>query len=384
MKTRKKKSFHAEVVHPETGARRREFYADSESAKTETARSRLRKSLINKAVGYKTFSEAGWQLSAHLRTEGHDKKAARLETALRAHLDRLLGDQKLRYISVKALSIASAQLQTMKLGARTIRSYLQSMCQVLRFGFGSATPPVKYPRQIPGRPKPAPWGSCGLQYRTTPIPYGREVDRRLAAAEGPLHILLLLLIRCGLRISEALGLRRCDITYAADNDVDEENGCGSWIHVETVLDVDGNRGPTKTKAGTRKLPLTADIETELLAWIGMHPGDDGMQLISDQKEKVYLYREAQAMHRAHERALAAPHFGFHRYRAGCVTTWLVAGISLSNVMTWIGHSSLRTTIGTYAGAIMLSAELWKRLFPNEDAKQGPEARIQRALTGETG
>jgi hypothetical protein len=38
---------------------------------------------------------------------------------------------------------------------------------------------------------------------------------------------------------------------------------------------------------------------------------------------------------------------FTRYRAACVTIWLIVGIRLNDLVAWMGHADLRTTIETF-------------------------------------
>src|SRR5690606_6258764 len=104
------------------------------------------------------------------------------------------------------------------------------------------------------------------------------------------------------------------------------------------------------------------------------------QLISDEPETVYRYRTVERMHKQLQRELGGEILSFHRYRAACVTTWLITGIRLNDLKSWIGHANLRTTIETYCHSVILAEDLWRRLRPDQRTDQSPESRVFEATS----
>jgi integrase len=189
-----------------------------------------------------------------------------------------------------------------------------------------------------------------------------------------LRIVLYLLIHAGLRIGEALALRRDDIELC--------DGKGrAWINVRKSLREDGLLGPPKTPAGKRRIPINSKLLVVLKTWLGETTGKSSDPLIGFKTEdgEFWTYKDMVRMHDSFQRSLGGRSFSLHRYRAAAVTCWLVAGIRISNIMRWIGHGSLRVTVNTYAGSIIFADDLWWELHPMGKWEKCPKESVRLSV-----
>lgn len=369
-----KKQYQAEVVHPVTGARRRVAVASHRDKRLLSSVSLVREAELDRALGHKTFAEAANSHYQRLIAEKKIEAAKRLDTVLRCHLLPVMGTMVLRRATPQSLAIIADELRPRVLSRVTHREHLNWMCVILRNAFGDLKSPVEYASDIPNRRERAAYGTAGLAKNQTPIPYGRPLAVRLSRSTGILRVLLHLLIHAGLRIGEALALTRADVNL--------EHKKGARLTVSLSMRRDCSLGRPKTPAGLRDVPINSVLKAELKRWFDMVDGPRHMQLISDDPEKVYNYAQVFRMHHGFQSALDGEIYGFHRYRAACVTTWLIAGIRLNDLMAWIGHADLRTTIETYCHAVILAEELWRGVHPEASGEDGPEARVFGTFMGE--
>jgi hypothetical protein len=366
-----KLKYQAEVTRIENGARSRPAFATATEAKLETAKSVVLQAALDKAVDQQTFAEAGNSLCADLRKNGYPEVAKGIEGVLRRRIVPLVGQKLVRHATLQWQSeIANALIA----GATSVnmgRDDVVIFCRVLRHAFGDLSPPARYPRHLPGISRvTASYGSSVVRLNSKPIPIGRELDIRLDLSTGVLRIVFMLTIEYGLRISEALALR--------EGDLDLE---GKWLTVNGTINRKGERSDPKTGAGKRDIPLDDEHVEILSRWLSQGGGGSLRQIVSDSADKLYLHAEVERLHEEFQMTNCGVRYTFHRYRAACVTTWLVAGMDLTNIKRWIGHKHLRTTIEVYCHAIAVADELWRKINIGADQTDAPAERVRRELMG---
>jgi Site-specific recombinase XerC len=361
--------------------RSRVFYSTKRAARVHSGRDLAIRNEREKKLGDKTIGCAAADLRGEFvdklvkRDGTKDKKVQRAIEKLDRAMRRLSGIcSGVRLITLDRAGVgelAEPLLQEVHTPGNA-DFYLSWLCRIIRHGFTGLEPPVHTPRDIPGRKPVYRYGSLAPQLNDKPIPYGRELIDRLTLATGILRVLLHLLIRCGLRIGEALALRRCDVEF------EDAKGKG-WLHVRSSQEPGGDRKEPKTTAGRRKIPLPKALATELEAWFASHPADPTDQVITDRAGRRLRYTFVKRMHQRFQKTIGGRSFTFHRYRAGCVTAWLVAGVKLDNIRIWIGHANLRVTINTYISSVAFADELWWKLHAEGKLENSPRERVRLSV-----
>lgn len=175
-----------------------------------------------------------------------------------------------------------------------------------------------------------------------------QADAVLACCRRPRERFLVILLHdTGLRIGEALGLRRCDMHLLPDS---RSLGCavlGAHVHVRHRANPNGalakSRFPRTVPASDAVLAGYADYQHERAALAG----EDSTEMTL-----VNLYREprgAPMTYRAAKRFFdrLARECGFpvrpHMMRHSAATNWVRAGVDLDVVQALLGHASLAST-----------------------------------------
>jgi integrase len=204
---------------------------------------------------------------------------------------------------------------------------------------------IRHLRQLPMLPKSdVAYGSRAPHARVHDHPDLSALVDRLAMATGILRVLLHLLVLAGLRIGEALGLRRIDVKFK-----------DRILRIRHSLRADGSSEGTKTRAGFRQVPMSKRLEAILRGWLAEGSQKPNRRVLEDTDGKSLTYGRAYSMHRRFEAEHGLPHVRFHSHRHACVSIWIAAGIDLRFVQKWIGHADLSTTVNTYAYAVVKSA-----------------------------
>lgn len=369
----KRPRFIAETRDVANDNRKRLKFSSAAKAAKRAAADKSRRDRLLEVMGDTTMVQATEALMADLKAGQKDQVAASLRCHLK-YMAPVLEDKIVRLQSVKTMAEIAQKLRPYYADKSPayFRQGLDFLCRVLRFQFQHLTPPVSYTSQLPGLQfQRAAYGSKSPQYNKKPIPIGDEISLRLTVSTGGLRILLHILLLLGLRIGEALGLNRGDVS---------QDGRGRyWVHVQGSQMPNGKPKGPKSLAGTRRIPLNSRMQKLLLEWLDATQGEADDQLVSGMAGVRLVYREVVAMHKAFQKSLGGPIFGFHRYRAACVTTWLLAGVPLRNVMRWIGHADLRMTVQVYASSIIFAEAVWWMKNPKCGASLSPGARVQTAL-----
>ncbi|WP_404404519.1 site-specific integrase [Pelagibacterium halotolerans] len=240
-----------------------------------------------------------------------------------------------------------ADLERAHISDRQVKERMRLVIRVIVHACRSRgiEPPVHRLAQLPVRPRKAGYGTRAPQCRTqSTYPDWEDLTDRLTMAKGALSVLLRILILAGLRIGEALALRRSDVDFSRH-----------VLRVRSTIDKKRIRKVPKSPAGIRDVPMSAALERTLRDWLACGCQKPNRQVVSGEDGAVVDYDLARKWHTAFERDHGLVHFTFHSYRHACVSVWIHAGIALRLVRKWIGHADLRTTVNTYATALAVRA-----------------------------
>ncbi len=249
----------------------------------------------------------------------------------------------------------------------TVNAILTAVCELLRFCARSGVieaavaERLSEPRWLRFTPPGFDSGESG-QFRTvraralkaraeTPFPEalnGEQVDAVLGCCRRPRETFLVILLRdTGLRIGEALGLRREDMHLLPDS---RALGCtvvGAHVHVRHRANPNGalakSRFPRTVPASDAVLSAYGDYQHERAGLVGEQRSDLVL---------VNLYREPLGAAMGYRAAKGffdrlAGECGFpvrpHMLRHTAATNWVRAGAELDVVRALLGHASLAST-----------------------------------------
>ena len=249
----------------------------------------------------------------------------------------------------------------------TVNAVLTAVCELLRFSARAGlieqavAARLSEPRWLRFTPPGFDAGESG-QFRTvraralkaraeTPFPEALtpgQAGAVLGCCRRPRERFLVILLHdTGLRIGEALGLRRADMHLLPDS---RHLGCatvGAHVHVRHRANPNGalakSRFPRSVPASDAVLSSYADYQHERAGLTG----DDGTDLVL-----VNLYHEPVGVPMAYRSAKRffdrlAAECGFpvrpHMLRHTAATNWVRAGTDLDVVQALMGHASLAST-----------------------------------------
>ena len=174
------------------------------------------------------------------------------------------------------------------------------------------------------------------KHRPRPINYllPEELSSYAAAAQAtPAALPLLLVLPCGLRRGEAMGLKWLQI--------DER---GMLMRIDSQL-VNGHDAPPKSRTSDRLVPICAEILTII-------------KKFGDIDEKYCYNGGVDRLYAAHKAALAAAginaHVTLHGLRHSCATAALASGADIKTVQRILGHATFAITADTYCHALLTS------------------------------
>jgi integrase len=168
-----------------------------------------------------------------------------------------------------------------------------------------------------------------------------------------------LLASTGIRISEAIALRWCDLELSSP-------AC-LWVRRSIV---NGVVSSPKSRFGRRVLPLEAQLAARL--WARCLAGTDEEALVfatssgGPQNPNNIRYR---VLWPALERA-RVPRVGFHAFRHTCASLLIERGLSPLRLQRWMGHHSAAYTLDVYGHLI--------------DAELAPALDLEEELGGVSG
>lgn len=190
------------------------------------------------------------------------------------------------------------------------------------------------------------------------MPSKEAVKTLLDNATGRLRAMLVISALCGLRASEARGLRWKDVDFEA-----------SLIHVRQRADFYCELGEPKSAAGYRAIPAGPFVLNMLRSWKEECPTSD-FDLVFPARNGA-VADHAQFMRRKF-RPLCKAHgikMRWHDLRHFAVSLWIEQGFSIKEIMSFAGHASVQMTMERYG-----------HLFPTPD-HQRAMAQVEERLFG---
>lgn len=210
--------------------------------------------------------------------------------------------------------------------------------------------------------------SRNREKREVQIPEPAELKAMLDHADEDFRPFVLTAMLTGLRASELRGLLWNYVDFEAN-----------VIRVVQRADERNKFGPPKSRAGRRAVPMSPRLVTELKAWKLRCPPNLHSLVFPSPEKTVWTY--ANLMNRRfwplqiaagvtvevldpndglpvwdeHCRPVLDAKYSLHALRHGCASLWIKEGVDLKRLKTWMGHSSIQTTIDLY-GHLMKDSE----------------------------
>lgn len=160
-----------------------------------------------------------------------------------------------------------------------------------------------------------------------------------AAQQTPAALPLMLMLLCGLRRGEALGLQWGDV---------DTRLC--VIHVRRQL-YNGQLVPLKSITSERDIPVPEAVIEKLYNWAGI----DG-SYTSTMCNKLCYNGGVKALYKSHAAAMEAARLDtgvtLHGLRHSCATAALATGADIKTVQAILGHAHFSTTADIYCHALM--------------------------------
>lgn len=152
-----------------------------------------------------------------------------------------------------------------------------------------------------------------------------------AVRSTPAALPLLLMMLCGLRRGEALGLKWSQIDYRS-----------MVLYIDCQI-VNGKESRPKSKASVRKVPFCAEI-AEIIERYG------------DKTSRLCYNGGVRQVYSSHKRALRnadiPAEITLHGLRHSCATAALAAGVPVTAVQHLLGHAHFSTTADIYNHALI--------------------------------
>jgi integrase len=181
-----------------------------------------------------------------------------------------------------------------------------------------------------------------------------EMRVLIDAASEDLRLMLIFAASTGARAGEQWAARW--------QDVDLDKG---EFRISRRVDVYGEEGAPKSKAGVRTVPLSAQLVSALKAWRLRSKFSKPNDLIFTNREGGHIGHDN--LIKRQFLPLVRGRFNWHGLRHFAVSTWIEAGMTPKTVQTFAGHASLQITMDRYG-----------HLFPSDDHRKKMD-RIARVL-----
>jgi integrase len=161
-----------------------------------------------------------------------------------------------------------------------------------------------------------------------------------------------------LRLTARLGLRLGEVTGLQWWDFDKDAG---YLTVSRQWTRDDGYAPPKTKAGTRRIPLPADLRDELIA-LRLHSrySQDEHPIFASREGGPLQHRNVarRGFERSRDEAKLPKRLTFHDLRHAAASRMIAAGLSPVVVAELLGHGDATVTLSVYA-------HLWDRQRTDE-------------------
>lgn len=260
--------------------------------------------------------------------------ASKYSEILHARILPQLGTRKLRSILPSDLQRTLNDMKDKRM------NYVQVVLCVLHSIFGAALADGIIERDPTARI--APVGKPPVSRRALTLDERKALEAVLQNGCKPRHLFAALLYYCGLRASEALGLRWEDVDVK-----------GAVVHVRRSID--GSTGlpsTTKTSAGVRDVPMPPQLAELLRGRVGIgwiFSGRDGEPMGYNGCVNRWWQPLMQEMREAGKRMKLevgdgiTPHYLRHTY----ASILYASGVDVVQAQRWLGHESISTTLGIY-------------------------------------
>jgi integrase len=149
-----------------------------------------------------------------------------------------------------------------------------------------------------------------------------------------------LLAATGLRVSEAIALRWCDL----------EPGAPPRLWVRRSI-VDGVIGGPKSRFGRRCLPLEQVLADRLVARRGAGVGEEVLIFGAATGAPINPNNIRNRVLRPATERAGVPRVGFHAFRHTCASLLIERGLSPLRLQRWMGHHSAAYTLDVYGHLI---------------------------------
>lgn len=249
---------------------------------------------------------------------------------LKNHVNPFLGTLDLRLISALKLQSWIDELSAQAVGVHTIRGAAGAVQQVLKYA------------QKQGVISKSPWVAIDLpKVVRSSKARALTVSELLAIAEGcgPYRLFVLVLGYCGLRLGEALALRKHHIDFSADVISVSE----AWRRSKSGAKY---LGPPKN-GKSREVPIPPGLRMKLLEACDsleddgyLFTGVKGGPLNSGYFRKTWFLPAA--------RKAGVRNAGIHMLRHTCASILIRLNTPITTVSEILGHSSVEITLKTYA------------------------------------
>jgi integrase len=188
-----------------------------------------------------------------------------------------------------------------------------------------------------------------------------EAERLVEALKAPRdRALWATALLAGLRLGELRALRWRSVDLAAGR-----------IAVVQAMDDERNLTDPKSRAGTRRVPITPRLRKHLVALRATGTGEPDSYVFGEAADAAFaqstIYRRA----RQNWKAAKVEPITLHECRHSCISTWIAAGVNIKAASTYAGHASIAITLDRY-GHLMPNAdvEALARIASYESASGG--------------
>jgi integrase len=197
-------------------------------------------------------------------------------------------------------------------------------------------------KQVAGLLKPADWPEIE---DTEPEPYEvEEVKALQSVATEEERLLIRFFVGTGCRDMEVAHLEWSDLNWVEKT---------VWIHAKPHL----NNWKPKTRAGTRKIPISDSLVRDLKVRRG-----EGLVFPAPRGGVDHHY--LRTMQKLGERA-GVPNVGLHRFKDSFITDMVRDGVNLLTLRKWVGHENLET-LKLYAEALRAKDQLARDAANRQD------------------
>jgi integrase len=244
-----------------------------------------------------------------------------------------------------------------KLSEKTIRRYLTPLSAIyklaLRRGIVSVSPMALLEEAERDEPRERfEWSREGIAKL---IRAAEELAQR-PDARYDYAPLICVLVSTGLRVGEALALRRCDVDLLSGR-----------LHVRHTWTRDGRLAPPKTLAGVRVVPLSRKLVELFINLIPDSAGEEHFVFHArgnpTRPISYFNFRRRGFAPAVIAAGLGGAGITIHALRHAAVSLYASAGLTLVEVASIVGHADASVT-----------AEVYARLFDRTDV----EARVRAA------